>query len=516
MTRRLTSILFSLIFFTSTLTYAQISNLLVNGSNTTFTMTSGDSVSWTYHVSPAGATAQIQIWYDANSNGSIDAGTDLIWQIFPQTDGVTDGGDGPPDNDGTSNGVVVLDKIPIGLAPGKYVMSFSQGGTTLTMTGTVTALSSPAHTISGTVTVPAGRSAANIFVGMESSNKEKGPGWWSLTNGSGNFQIAMGPDTAGGPWRVSVRPNPYPPAVITPDVQPIYITGNPTGINFSIVAAVAQVVGTVRDELGNTIPSTWVALSNQYVGQANSQQANQNGFYQVGLTLPMLSGNTGFAVTAYFEGDAGTTDRLDGMGVTGTIAPGDSIVRNLVAYAVNSTISGMVKVNGSNPGFPIQLAALNVDSGQSVTWSDGATGEFSFPVSNKIYNYAISSIGGAPLQSSGQQIHHPGQTGITVNFTMTDVREAYDPFPQEWSLGQNYPNPFNPTTEIKYTIPVQTRVSLAVYSILGVKVADLVNSYKNAGTYTTKLDGNNLPSGVYFYRLQAGKYVETKKMVLMK
>lgn len=81
----------------------------------------------------------------------------------------------------------------------------------------------------------------------------------------------------------------------------------------------------------------------------------------------------------------------------------------------------------------------------------------------------------------------------------------------------NYPNPFNPVTKIKYSLPVGSLVTLRIYNILGEEVSALVkNEYKPAGYYDVLFDGTNLPSGVYFYRIEAGMYVESKKMVLIK
>ncbi len=88
--------------------------------------------------------------------------------------------------------------------------------------------------------------------------------------------------------------------------------------------------------------------------------------------------------------------------------------------------------------------------------------------------------------------------------------------PLSANLEQNYPNPFNPTTEIVYSIPQKGYVSLKVYNLLGNEVADLVNGEMGAGTYQTNFDASSLPSGVYFYKLQTGKFVETKKMLLIK
>ena len=88
--------------------------------------------------------------------------------------------------------------------------------------------------------------------------------------------------------------------------------------------------------------------------------------------------------------------------------------------------------------------------------------------------------------------------------------------PENFILCQNYPNPFNPSTTFKYSIPNQSKVIIKVYDILGSEIETLVNEEKSAGNYNIEFNASNLPSGVYFYRLQAGDFVQTKKMILMK
>jgi hypothetical protein len=85
-----------------------------------------------------------------------------------------------------------------------------------------------------------------------------------------------------------------------------------------------------------------------------------------------------------------------------------------------------------------------------------------------------------------------------------------------YQLSQNFPNPFNPTTIIKYQIPKLSFVTLKVYDVLGNEIATLVNEEKPAENYEVEFNATNLPSGIYFYQLQIGSFVETKKMVLMK
>ncbi len=102
--------------------------------------------------------------------------------------------------------------------------------------------------------------------------------------------------------------------------------------------------------------------------------------------------------------------------------------------------------------------------------------------------------------------------------TSTGEEKVVELTPSNFSLGQNYPNPFNPNTNIQYSIGSRQFVSLKVYNLLGNEVATLVNKEQQAGTYNVPftMSNLNLSSGTYFYRLQAGNFVETKKMILLK
>ena len=88
--------------------------------------------------------------------------------------------------------------------------------------------------------------------------------------------------------------------------------------------------------------------------------------------------------------------------------------------------------------------------------------------------------------------------------------------PNSYNLAQNYPNPFNPSTKISWQSPVGSHQTLKIYDVLGNEVATLVDEYREAGRYEITFDASNLSSGIYFYRLQAGDYLQTRKMILLK
>jgi hypothetical protein len=99
---------------------------------------------------------------------------------------------------------------------------------------------------------------------------------------------------------------------------------------------------------------------------------------------------------------------------------------------------------------------------------------------------------------------------------VTDIEGREKQLPLSFRLFQNYPNPFNPTTEIQFSIAKLSIVDLRIFDLLGREVATLVNEQRHGGTYSVKWNAGNLPSGVYFYQLRAGSFVETKKLLVLK
>lgn len=138
-------------------------------------------------------------------------------------------------------------------------------------------------------------------------------------------------------------------------------------------------------------------------------------------------------------------------------------------------------------------------------------------------NYLVTNIGGVhEIDTSGIVLRtvlggvsawHISK--VTLSAT-SGIQNNLINLPIRFTIKQNYPNPFNPSTSIQYAISSRQFVSLIVYDVLGSEVATLVNEEKPAGSYELEFHASTLPSGIYFYRLKAGGFVGTKKMVLMK
>lgn len=163
---------------------------------------------------------------------------------------------------------------------------------------------------------------------------------------------------------------------------------------------------------------------------------------------------------------------------------------------------------------------------QNIGWSAGTKGLIHYtsngglnwigqtPLKNNlIYRsiYFTDSLTGWCVGDSGR-ILKTTTGGIITNFT--DLNSEIS---DKYFLSQNYPNPFNPNTIINYELGITNYVKLKVYDVLGNEVATLVNEKNSPGSYSVEFDGSNLPSGIYFYRLEVdGNIIDTKRMVLLK
>jgi hypothetical protein len=163
----------------------------------------------------------------------------------------------------------------------------------------------------------------------------------------------------------------------------------------------------------------------------------------------------------------------------------------------------------NNKGFEIERAASSNAPVQE--WLQvGYVPGFGTTTEPKSYSFVDSKL------SSGKYIYRLKQIDYDGSFSYSGIVELEIKTPSTFSLEQNYPNPFNPGTLIRFSIPVETDVRLNVYNTLGQEVAEIINSRLKEGYHEVEFDAGSLTSGIYFYRLEADKFVDVKKMIIIK
>ena len=167
----------------------------------------------------------------------------------------------------------------------------------------------------------------------------------------------------------------------------------------------------------------------------------------------------------------------------------------------------ITKTEVNNYGFEIERKQEG-DEWRRIGFVDG----YGTTLEPKEYNLMddITEINTRMIKYRLKQINYDG------SYEYSDEVLADNPAPVDYTLQQNYPNPFNPVTTISYSLPVKSEVELIIFNALGEGVMQLTNEEKEAGRYSVEFNATELSSGIYFYRLQAGKFVETKKMVLLR
>jgi len=198
----------------------------------------------------------------------------------------------------------------------------------------------------------------------------------------------------------------------------------------------------------------------------------------------------------------------------------------LSTWSWTSTVTSTTYKGGSGVGVTLSMGGLDlVDGYGTITTPAG-----SFPClrikRKSIINFGFFSVVSYSYDFVDQNgtiatisVNSTGSIPSSVTYyaqTVTGISEYSNFVPNSFQLFQNYPNPFNPGTTIQYSIPNASFVELKVFDLLGRELCVLVNKKQEAGTYQVQFDGQNLPAGLYFYRLQTGEFCETKKMVIVK
>ena len=244
--------------------------------------------------------------------------------------------------------------------------------------------------------------------------------------------------------------------------------------------------GAARIRLTTNNSTSWSTQQISVSGNYTSAIAfHTNKLYGVGATstsLPMISRTT--------DGGNSWNSVNIGSGVTGT------------CYFVWVPGTPVVYILGTNGG-------IKRSTDNAMTWvttpTPGVTNltHFDFyQLGMVVYGYAVSSNGDVIKIADTLNV----LTGVNGNLSI----------PESFSMSQNYPNPFNPATNIKYSIPQNTFVRIAIFDVLGREVSAPVNEFKQAGNYEVNFNASDLCSGIYYYKINAGSFTDTKKMILIK
>jgi len=251
------------------------------------------------------------------------------------------------------------------------------------------------------------------------------------------------------------------------------------------------------------------------------------------LSLPELPSDVQGIFAAFEISDSWAGFPADYDSILSFIKNND--IHNVIVLSGDSHNSAMD--DGSNSGLPeIMSGNLEITNSKTVSliesfdihiWNKGGQGLTTDEFNNafgKVTVFGSDSIRLELIDEFGERF----ATHTIDNETTTGVYQLANAAPVEYSLKQNYPNPFNPSTKIKFSIPllnydhstngapVKVQVNLNVYDILGRKVAELVNEEKQPGEYEVTFKADGLANGIYFYRLIAGNFSITKKMILLK
>jgi len=226
-----------------------------------------------------------------------------------------------------------------------------------------------------------------------------------------------------------------------------------------------------------------------------------------------ISTDRGTSWTAANTGLTGDALKINNMfGIFALTKGGIYIASNLAAFSTWSP-SGLTG--------DYRTCAVNVSTSEYYFFGNNV-GTFANLQTSAVSAISLNGISGGVITSAllyGTNIFVGTETGgvfrAPLSGLTTGVNEGNE-LPNKFNLSQNYPNPFNPSTTISFSLTLKSYVSLKVFDALGREVSILVSKELTAGSYSQQWNAGNLPSGVYFYRLQAGNYSETRKLILLK
>ncbi len=244
----------------------------------------------------------------------------------------------------------------------------------------------------------------------------------------------------------------------------------------------------------------------------------------------------GFAHNSYTAGYSGAPGKSScasschgGMGGTLVVTGFPAAYQPLRTYSITVKHNGGNKIVNFNAttrvGSSATVAGTFAGGANSTLYTGADGGVYASPhsIDSAVFQWTAPAAGTATVNFylAGYQGTTSSANGQSSKVTLTATEsttgvQSSNASPADFSLFQNYPNPFNPMTTIRFEIPQASVVRLSVLNLIGQEVSLVINEMKEAGSYQIQFDGNSIASGVYFYRLQAGSFSDTKRFVLLR
>ena len=250
---------------------------------------------------------------------------------------------------------------------------------------------------------------------------------------------------------------------------------------------------TVSQDLNSVSKSVnFVSASDLHLTGASNGDIDLAGIPISGITTD-IDGDIR-STTAPYKGadEASLPVPVELVSFTASLVQGDVVLSWKTATEINNR--GFEIERGANGEF----ATIGFISGAGTTTQEQSYTFRDKQVATGLHNYRLKQI------------------DLDGSYSYSNIVEVDVTTPFTFNLSQNYPNPFNPTTKISYSVPFDSKVTISVYSVTGELVMELVNDNVSAGSYSVDFDGSNLASGMYIYKMTAGSFTQTNKMMLMK